>query len=213
MNLFVIGDVHGCYLELKKLIEEHWNSKDELLIQVGDLIDRGSFSPRTVEYCRGLKKQFPSNVVFLKGNHEFEIIYHFLNEPNENWLRQCGYETLEQYKSENKNPIEDVNWFLTLPLYWENENIFISHAGLSEIALNCFEETDPHGVLWNRGKVKNINKLQIIGHTPCENSEPIYNEEENSLNIDTGAGYKDGVLTGVKLNEKGEILKIIKINT
>lgn len=213
MNLFVIGDVHGCYLELKKLIEEHWNSKDELLIQVGDLIDRGSFSPKTVEYCRELKKEFSNNVVFLKGNHEFEIIYHFLNEPNENWLSQCGYETLEQYKSENKNPIEDVNWFLTLPLYWKNENIFISHAGLSEATLNCFEETDPHGVLWNRGKVKNINKLQIIGHTPCENREPIYNREENYLNIDTGAGYKDGVLTGVKLNKKGEILKVIKINT
>ncbi len=56
MNLFVIGDVHGCYLELKKLIEEHWNSKDELFIQVGDLIDRGSFSPKTVEYCRELKE-------------------------------------------------------------------------------------------------------------------------------------------------------------
>jgi len=64
-----------------------------------------------------------------------------------------------------------------------------------------------------QGKVKNINKLQIIGHTPCENREPIYNREENSLNIDTGAGYEDGALTGVKLNEKGEILKIIKINT
>ncbi|WP_084315274.1 metallophosphoesterase [Clostridium hydrogeniformans] len=41
-----------------------------MLIQVGDIIDRGKNTSETVRYCRKLSLKFPNNVVFLKGNHE-----------------------------------------------------------------------------------------------------------------------------------------------
>lgn len=211
MNLFVIGDVHGCYYTFKKLLE-HWNSEEELLVQVGDLIDRGSFSPELVEYCKELKINYHKQVIFLKGNHEFEMVEDFYRGPNHNWRRQCGEETLKQYKERDFNPKEHVEWFSELPLYWENENLFISHAGISTLEESAFEEDSENSVIWNREELKNIGKLQIIGHTPCEKHNPIYDGRANSWNLDTGAGYS-GNLTALRVSEYGEILEIIILKT
>lgn len=212
MNLLVIGDVHGCLFTLKKLLDEHWDKERDMLIQVGDLIDRGKFSPETVAYCKELELKFPDKVVFLKGNHEFEIIEHYYNGPHHNWLRQCGKETMEQYKNSNVELKDHINWFSKMPLYWSNEKIFVSHAGIAESCLTPFEETVPNSVLWNREKLKNIGKVQIVGHTPCEGHEPFYDEKNNTWNIDTGAGY-GGNLTALRLTMNGDFLAVIKMST
>lgn len=177
------------------------------MIQLGDLIDRGKNSPKVVELARRLSSNFPSRTVFLKGNHEFEMIEHFLHPPNKHWLKQCGEITLKQYDEQGRDWESDVQWFRTLPLFWENDYLFISHAGISKEAVNPFREDDEFGVLWNRSPLKNINKLQIIGHTPCE--QPAYDALSNSWNIDTGAAYS-GYLTGVKVKPNGEVIEFIK---
>ncbi len=212
MNILVVGDVHGCYFTFKKLIDEFWDSKLDLLIQVGDLIDRGKYSPETVKYCKELKMQYPGNVIFIKGNHEFEIIEHYYNGPNDNWLRQCGKETIRQYESNIFNLEEDIKWFSQMPLYWSNEKIFVSHAGIAENCSNPLDEVNPQSVLWNRSQLKNIGKLQVIGHTPCEGNTPAYDEKTNSWCIDTGSGY-GGNLTALKLSSEGDLLEVIKIKT
>ncbi|SDZ08221.1 metallophosphoesterase family protein [Bacillus sp. 166amftsu] len=210
MNYFIIGDVHGCYYTFKNLLNKYWDKENEMVFQLGDLIDRGKNSPQMAQFAIQLSADFPNQVKFLKGNHEFEIISHFDNPPNNNWLRQCGEETLDQYRKMNRDYMNDVRWFRNLPLYWENEHLFLSHAGISEKSENPFIEEDEYGVLWNRSPLKNINKLQIIGHTPCEN--PHYDIESNTWNIDTGAAYL-GYLTGVKIKPNGEILEFIREDT
>lgn len=210
MSYLVIGDVHGCYHTFKNMIEKHWNPNEDMLIQLGDLIDRGKNSPQMVEFARELHKTYPNLVVFLKGNHEFEIIEHFTKEHNHNWLRQCGEETLKQYKALNRDCESDVSWMKELPLYWENDHLFISHAGIAEQATDPFNEDDGYSVIWNRSPLKNLGKLQIIGHTPCE--QPTYDEKSNSWNIDTAAAYS-GFLTGVKIDADGRIIEFIKEET
>jgi serine/threonine protein phosphatase 1 len=210
MNYLVIGDVHGCYHTFKNLITKHWNKENEVLIQLGDLIDRGKNSPQMVQLARQLKADFPDQAIFLKGNHEFEIIDHVLNQPNYNWLRQCGEETLRQYEAEKRDCKDDVSWMKELPLFFENEHLFVSHAGIAEQATNPFKEDDGYSVLWNRSPLKNIGKLQIIGHTPC--GEPKYDEHSHSWNIDTGAAYT-GFLTGVKIQPNGEKIEFIQEKT
>ncbi|MFJ8063546.1 metallophosphoesterase family protein [Psychrobacillus sp. NPDC096426] len=209
MNLFVIGDVHGCYETFLKMIEQ-WNKETEILIQLGDLIDRGNGSPQVVKLARQLQKENMDQAVFIKGNHEYEMIEHITNPPNNNWLMQSGSETLHQYLAAGQDILDDVEWFQTMPLYWGNDHVFISHAGISESASNPFNEPSQHGILWNRGPLKNIQKLQIIGHTPCDS--PIYNEQSNSWNIDTAAVFGNK-LTGVKLKQTGEIMEWINIKT
>jgi serine/threonine protein phosphatase 1 len=212
MNLLIIGDIHGCYYIFQKLLDKFWDSEKELLIQVGDIIDRGKFSPETVSYCKKLSLKFPNNVIFLKGNHEFEMIEHYYNGPNENWLRQCGKETIKQYESTQVNIEEDIRWFSKMPLYWSNEKVFVSHAGIAKDCINPLDEIKHRSVLWNRDELKNIGKLQVIGHTPCEEDEPFYDEKSNTWNIDTGSGY-GGNLTALRLSTEGNLLEIIKIKT
>jgi serine/threonine protein phosphatase 1 len=212
MRILVVGDVHGCYFTFKKLLNEHWNNRKDLLIQVGDLIDRGKFSPDTVRYCRELKLKYPDNVVFLKGNHEFEIIEHYYNGPHKNWLRQCGEETIRQYESSGFDLEEDIKWFSQMPLYWSNEKVFVSHAGIANNCEDPLDELNPRGVLWNRDELKDIGKLQVIGHTPCEGNNPAYDEVSNCWSIDTGSGY-GGNLTALRLNADGALLEIINIKT
>ncbi|WP_144510742.1 metallophosphoesterase family protein [Bacillus sp. FJAT-22090] len=209
MNLFVIGDVHGCYETFLKMLT-HWDKEQEVLIQLGDLIDRGNKSPEVVKLARQLKRKYPYQAVFLKGNHEYEIIEHIVHPPNHNWLKQGGIETLDQYVQIGRDIKDDVNWFHTMPLFWENETVFVSHAGISRLSSNPFNEMDVSGILWNRGPLKNIQKLQVIGHTPHDS--PIYEAKSNSWNIDTAAVFGN-YLTGMKIKQNGEILEWVKVKT
>jgi len=41
-KLYVVGDIHGCYdLLMSRLIEIGFNFENDLLVAVGDLVDRG----------------------------------------------------------------------------------------------------------------------------------------------------------------------------
>ncbi|MGM1045858.1 MAG: metallophosphoesterase family protein [Bacillota bacterium] len=206
-GLLVVGDVHGCFHTFTKLINEHWNSDKQILVQLGDLLDRGKFSPETILYAIELQKINPDKVYFLEGNHEFEVTV-YLEEGNENWYKQCGEETLKQFDRKSLNLVNYISWLKSLPLYYETEYAFISHAGISLIAENPFEESHPESVLWNRGKLKNIGKLQIIGHTPCKSGMAEFDNESNTLNIDTGA-YRPIGLTAVIVNGEGKVDEII----
>ncbi|KAA0546981.1 serine/threonine protein phosphatase [Bacillus sp. BGMRC 2118] len=210
MSYLIIGDVHGCYYTFKNMLDKHWRQGDETLIQLGDIIDRGKNSPQMVEYARELQDNFLEKVSFLKGNHEFEMIEHFTKGPNKNWLRQCGEVTLKQYEVSNNKCESDVNWMKDLPLFWETEYLFVSHAGIAKATNDPFNEDDEYSVIWNRSPLKNLGKLQIIGHTPCE--KPTYTDKSNSWNIDTAAAY-EGYLTGVRIDSKGNVIEFIKEET
>ena len=71
-QLLVVGDVHGCFYTFQMMIAEHWRVLEEVLVQVGDLIDLGNYSPDCVATARSRASRFPGRADFLKGNHEFE---------------------------------------------------------------------------------------------------------------------------------------------
>ena len=90
MKVFIVGDVHGCYHTFKQLIEDHWNKKDEYLVLVGDLINKGPHSFEAFSYFLTLKEEYPYQVFLIRGNHE----QHFLNTLNSN--KYNGYKQLIQ---------------------------------------------------------------------------------------------------------------------
>ncbi|MDE9571066.1 metallophosphoesterase, partial [Xenorhabdus bovienii] len=64
-RIFVVGDLHGCYqLLMDRLQQIDFDYENDLLISVGDLIDRGD---RNVE-CLDLITQSWFRAV--RGNHE-----------------------------------------------------------------------------------------------------------------------------------------------
>jgi serine/threonine protein phosphatase 1 len=211
VNILVVGDVHGCLHAFQSLLEKYWNDVD-LLIQLGDLIDRGKFSGETVQYAQTLQVQNPDRVIILRGNHEQEFIEYVEKGSNPNWLRQRGHQTLESFLRIGLSLSDTAAWMKNLPLFWENEFIFVSHAGISNSVDNPFEADHQNGVLWNRQSLKNIGKIQIIGHTPTLNNLPKQDMSSNSWNIDTGACF-GGNLSAIKLSQQGNFLDFYSMKT
>lgn len=208
MNILVVGDVHGCYHTFKKLVDENFQPGEDLLVQLGDLIDRGNYSPETVRYARELQEKHKA--VFLKGNHESLMIRNFREKEIPGWLAQGGFMTIAQYELLKRDIESDLQWFEGLPLFWENEAVFISHAGISSLTDDHFKENHSESIVWTRSLLKNIGKLQVHGHTPQLDGTPKFNKSSQSWNIDTAAVYGAG-LTALRLSEKGEVLKTISV--
>lgn len=75
----------------------------------------------------------------LRGNHEQELIEYVETGDNQIWLRQGGYETLESLKKVGLSLSETANWMKNLPVFWESDRVFISHAGIARGASNPFD--------------------------------------------------------------------------
>jgi serine/threonine protein phosphatase 1 len=48
MHTFIIGDIHGCFYSLEKMLA-HWEPKEQMLLLLGDYIDRGNFSGKVLK--------------------------------------------------------------------------------------------------------------------------------------------------------------------
>jgi serine/threonine protein phosphatase 1 len=210
LNILVVGDVHGCLHAFQSLIEKYWTGTD-LLIQLGDLIDRGNFSGETIHYVQTLQEQHPGQVIILRGNHEQEFIEYVEKGSNLNWLRQRGHQTLESFLRIRLSLSDTACWMKNLPLFWENEHIFVSHAGVSNSSMTPFDVDHPTGILWNRQSIRNLGKIQIFGHTPTLNNRPKQDIQSNSWNIDTGACF-GGCLSAIKLTQEGNIVDFCSVN-
>lgn len=209
MDYFIIGDIHGCFFTFSAILK-HWNTGKEYLVSVGDLIDRGNYSALVVEECMKLSAMY-ENTIFLKGNHEAEMITYMLSGHNKYWTDQGGYQTLENFKSNQSDLNKVVSWLQNMPLTFGNESIMVTHAGISATEAP-FEESNFDGVLWNRLPLKNLDKIQIHGHTPLKARKPEFNEDSQSWNIDTGAAYGYG-LTALRLSASGKLIEIVHIET
>jgi serine/threonine protein phosphatase 1 len=210
-DILVVGDVHGCLHTFTAILDQHWKN-DEILIQVGDLIDRGKFSGETIQFVQHLQKIHPNQVFILRGNHEQELIEYVETGFNSNWMRQRGYKTLESLSRVGLSLIETANWMKNLPLYWECERISISHAGIAPGVSNPFDPNNRDGVVWTRQSLKKLDKIQIVGHTPTRSGMPEYDSRSNSWYIDTGACFS-GYLSAIKLSSQGEIIDTYSIKT
>jgi serine/threonine protein phosphatase 1 len=206
MDYFIVGDVHGCLHTFQKLMK-HWDPDTQRLIQVGDLVDRGNFVVETVAYTRALEEKYPDKVTFVLGNHEDEVLTLAMSGENENWFQSLGVDTLNQYKRA-KCPIkDDAKWFANMPLYYEDEYVFVSHAGLSATAEDPYSR---NSLIWHRNPIKDIGKTQVYGHNPNMDFIPSHNPATHSYAIDTACVY-GGKLTALVLDEKGGEIQIIQI--
>ena len=74
-NLVVVGDIHGDFFTLEKIMDKidfsnYLKDESNLLIFLGDYIDRGKYSLEVLLFLCTLKSIYPDNVVMLRGNHE-----------------------------------------------------------------------------------------------------------------------------------------------
>ena len=68
-------------------------------MQLDNLVDRGNYSPETVELCCQLSQDFPNKTVLLQGNHDWGMAKHVgLKGTVATWLGWGGRATLQQYQ-------------------------------------------------------------------------------------------------------------------
>ena len=71
MARYVIGDIHGCADEVRRLIDELPLAQGDRVVFLGDYIDRGPDSRSVVSFLLSLERDLAGiEFVFLKGNHE-----------------------------------------------------------------------------------------------------------------------------------------------
>ena len=205
-SLFIIGDIHGCYYSFKELLDTHWNPEQEQLIQVGDLISKGKHSPRVIELARKLEASH--GAVFLQGNHEYKAINHYINKVQSLFWEETFLAPMEtQYEKYKRDLLSDIKWSAKNPLIWENDQVLVSHASISMMAA-AYSPHSHFGLLWHRTPLKNVGKLQVIGHTP--KPQPIYDPVQNYINVDTGA-FKGEFLTAAKVSVDGVFERFVSV--
>ncbi|MBL0741421.1 polynucleotide kinase-phosphatase [Chryseolinea lacunae] len=145
--LDIIGDVHGCFIELFELLgtlgyvvrtEAEGNLRFEVThpkgrraVFVGDLVDRGPDSPGVLKLVMSMVK---SGVAFcVPGNHDAKLL-RYLN--GKNVLVNHGLEkTVEQLSGESeqfKNELKDFLHGLVSHYVFDNGKLVVAHAGLRE---------------------------------------------------------------------------------
>ena len=219
-NIFVVGDIHGCYLRLiEELRKAKFNFKKDLCIGVGDLVDRGAKSRRAVGL---IDEDWFESVL---GNHEQFCIdglwdyrtefYH--KQPNNGgaWFYELDHDTKQLIVDKFKQlPVAlEVNWrgkkygfvHADVPVHdWE----LLKELLINDDLMIGEERSVKDYCLWNRGLVRlppeeaaKIHIAQVdqvfLGHTVTERVKHV----GNCTFLDTGAVFGGGELTVIKLGE------------
>ncbi|MDP2815564.1 MAG: metallophosphoesterase family protein [Rectinemataceae bacterium] len=69
-RILAIGDIHGCAYHLQKLLAAVEPTKEDLLVTLGDYIDRGPNSKGVIDILLSLHQDRKKNIVSVRGNHD-----------------------------------------------------------------------------------------------------------------------------------------------
>jgi serine/threonine protein phosphatase 1 len=125
-----IGDIHGCLAPLDAILSAIGPTKDDVIVTVGDYVDRGPDSKGVIERLMQLNQS--TQLFPLMGNHE-EMMLAVLNRTREpfGWINHGGLQTMESYGFSGDLSVIPQNHkdFLTnlLPFY-ESDTHFVVHA-------------------------------------------------------------------------------------
>ena len=83
MRKVIVGDIHGCreeVLELLGSVRADW--KKDMLIQMGDMVDRGPDPCGVLNVFREFKEEMGERCVLIRGNHE-QILMECTRDPEQ----------------------------------------------------------------------------------------------------------------------------------
>lgn len=209
---YAFGDIHGCLKQLEELVrlcEADAGESEMKFVLLGDYIDRGPNSRGVVEHLIQLQNYMPDHVVCLKGNHEDMLLAAVEDEGHEeHWLRNGGTQTLYSYQvpSVIDLPRRHLDWFRSLPTFYDDGMRFFVHAGVHPA--RPLDQQHERDLLWIRepflSSTKDFGRLVVHGHTPLHGAEP--DIRANRINLDSGAAY-GGVLTAAVFDGKSPEMK------
>jgi serine/threonine protein phosphatase 1 len=123
-----IGDIHGCQRALQTMLDVVRPSTDDLVVTLGDYVDRGPDSKAVIDTLLELQKSH--NLVHLMGNHEIQMIRAMeASHHRDRFLSGLcgGMDTLNSYGG-NFDDIPEDHWVFikSAGLYHELEDYILS---------------------------------------------------------------------------------------
>jgi serine/threonine protein phosphatase 1 len=200
IRIIAFGDIHGCYKAAETAVKLA-KKENALAIFLGDYIDRGPDSIKTLEVLIEAKKNNPE-WIFLRGNHDQMLLdlISVRTEPNIEFKVPNGMSSNEEttkvfLKLQNSSePLkyEIVSFLESTKLYHETEHWIFVHAPLKDSNVPLREKSKEE-LIWNYNLNPTWEGKQFMhGHDTVEKPT----NTNKGTNINTLCGY-GGVLTGM----------------
>lgn len=151
----IIGDIHGYADKLESLLQkmgyrsvngiyEHPDKRKVAF--VGDFIDRGPKIRETLHLVKDMCDA--GNAIAVMGNHEYNAVcFHTPHTEKGGFFRDHSLkeieqhiETLRQFKHYEEEWLYFLEWFKTLPLFFENDHFRMVHACWDDNHINWLKE-------------------------------------------------------------------------
>lgn len=195
-HVWVVGDLHGCFSMLMvKLRHYRFDPWQDLLVSVGDVIDRG---PDSLRCLLLLRKNW---MVAVRGNHE-QMALDALTTGEQLLWQMNGESGLpiphNRRRGMRLRRVSNYHWIVELRC--QNGVHVIAHADYPDDEYQWQKHVDLQRVLWDRSRLMNRSggvggaDHFWFGHTPLRHRLDV----DNLHYIDTGAVF-GGELTLVQL--------------
>lgn len=219
-QVYFCGDIHGRLDLLQhELLKREFVPTTDLLVLVGDLIDRGDLSSETVNFV--LEGIDAGNIVMVAGNHDLFPAGDYTRWMDNGglWFHRIKENDPRQADCIMQNLLKVAQQPLALQLEFDDISIGVVHGDVPENDWNVLQELNEHSdklrinryrqtllsgrSLLKASKLKSLNTLLVgnidfvvSGHTIVE--RPLF--IANRAYIDTGA-FCSEKLTIVSLDE------------
>lgn len=228
--IYVVGDVHGRYDELRELlknVEPKIADGSAKIVFLGDYSGYGLHAMRVMRYLAQLKERFPENVVLLAGNWEdmlYDALFRF-DVHSEQILRSRGAGSFVMWLRSRPDAMAFVEKFADgLSLAHSDGEYVFSHAGVSDDAFLCkdgksaIHKSSPFDLLWrfdffDANKDRTAALKFVVGHVPIQilserycgekNPEPKPFYSDSIIVADFGSSRNKGFLGYVLFNPDG----------
>lgn len=163
-----IGDIHGCYNALQTMLDVVQPNTEDLIITLGDYVDRGPDSKKVIDILLALQQSH--NTIHLMGNHEVQMIRALeATHHMELFLSDIcgGQETLNNYGGSFDNiPENHWNFITSAELYYENDSHIFVHAGVeADIPVDQQDTETYYYKRFYTAEPHQSSKTVICGHT------------------------------------------------
>ena len=182
MATIAIGDVHGNLEALDDLLRQLKSEirPGDVVVFLGDYIDRGSNSKECVDRILELQHEMPGALECLCGNHDDWFLRTLHGSRQHTWLLATdAFKTIESYSADAAHvlraaasqagaslygddcslpyevffdtmPVEHIRFFENLRPYYQGPDCVCTHGGLDPGVASVHEQTR-HAVIWGAG--------------------------------------------------------------
>src|SRR5258705_6131417 len=137
----VVGDVHGCYFELRALLDEIGLRPSDRLIFVGDLVAKGPANREVLDFIRQRR-----NSQSVLGNNEWLLLGFFHGRAVD--LKPAHLRVIAEMGAGLSSYME---WISGFPRYIDLDDFLVVHAGVRP------------GVPMEKQTIEDLTRLRTLG--------------------------------------------------